>query len=102
MQRYLSADLIFPVTSAPVANGVLQVSTTGEMLAIYSAEEAVSMQFENIERFEGVLVPGFINTHCHLELSHLFECIPQKTGLPSFVLYAVAKDSNVRCIKNQR
>jgi cytosine/adenosine deaminase-related metal-dependent hydrolase len=38
-----------------------------------------------VERFEGVLCPGFINTHCHLELSHLLHKIPRKTGLPGFI-----------------
>lgn len=91
MQRYLSADWIFPVSSAPIANGVLCLSLTGEILAIYTAEEAELNQIEHIERFEGVLVPGFINAHCHLELSHMFGKIPEQTGLPEFVRQIVAQ-----------
>lgn len=91
MQRNLSADWIFPVSSAPIPNGVLRLSRDGEILAVYTAAEAVLHQIENIERFEGVLVPGFINTHCHLELSHLYGCIPEKTGLPTFVRAVVAQ-----------
>src|SRR3546814_3157767 len=44
----------------------------------------------NIERYEGIIVPGFINCHCHLELSHLRGKIPKKTGLIEF-LKAVAR-----------
>lgn len=40
---------------------------------------------EGIENFDGILSPGFINAHCHLELSHLKGRIPQKTGLVEFV-----------------
>lgn len=91
MQRYLSADWIFPVTSAPLANGVLQVSPTGEILALYTQKEAEEQHIIDVERFEGVLVPGFINTHCHLELSHLIGKIPEQTGLPAFVREVVAQ-----------
>jgi aminodeoxyfutalosine deaminase len=35
--------------------------------------------------YKGLLCPGFINTHCHLELSYLYNAIPQKTGLIGFV-----------------
>jgi len=90
MQRYLSADWIYPVTTEPIANGVLEVSAEGEILSILTEEEAEKAGIE-AERFEGVLVPGFINTHCHLELSHLFGKIPEQTGLPEFVRQIVAQ-----------
>ena len=31
------------------------------------------------------MCPGFINTHCHLELSHLKSKLERKTGLPAFI-----------------
>ncbi len=36
------------------------------------------------ERFEGILCPGFVNAHCHLELSCLKDKIPAGTGLLGF------------------
>ena len=41
---------------------------------------------DDIQTFPGILTPGFINAHCHLELSHLKGLIPEKTGLVDFVL----------------
>ena len=35
--------------------------------------------------YEGILVPGFINTHCHLELSHMQGTIQEHTGLVPFL-----------------
>lgn len=32
-----------------------------------------------------ILTPGFINAHCHVELSHLKNSIPSKTGLINFI-----------------
>ena len=40
---------------------------------------------ENLELFEGFLCPGFVNTHCHLELSHMLGKLPEQTGLPDFI-----------------
>ena len=39
----------------------------------------------DIEKFRGVICPGFINAHCHLELSHLLGAIDTGTGLIDFI-----------------
>lgn len=44
------------------------------------------IDFSDYETFEGYLVPGFVNAHCHLELSHLKGKIGEKNGLVDFVL----------------
>ncbi len=46
---------------------------------------------EDIEQFAGTICPGFINAHCHLELSHLKDVIPPHTGLIPFLLDVVGK-----------
>ena len=53
----------------------------GVIKDIVSLEEAG----DDVEIFEGILTPGLINAHCHLELSHLFQQIPKQTGLVQFV-----------------
>lgn len=35
--------------------------------------------------YEGVLAPGFVNVHCHLELSHMKGVVPERTGLIPFL-----------------
>lgn len=38
-----------------------------------------------VEFYSGALVPGFVNTHCHLELSHLKNQVKEKTGIGGFI-----------------
>ncbi len=39
----------------------------------------------DVQHFSGVICPGFINTHCHMELSHMLGRIDTGTGLLPFL-----------------
>ena len=57
---------------------------------------------ENIQKLEGILSPGLINCHCHLELSHLKNIIPPHTGLVDFLCSVVTKrDSDPKVIQEE-
>lgn len=80
--RKVSADILFPVSSPPLENGVLVLN--GETIEDVLPPSAIS-DWSDVERYSGILCPGFVNTHCHIELSHLHGKIPTHTGLPDFV-----------------
>jgi cytosine/adenosine deaminase-related metal-dependent hydrolase len=44
---------------------------------------------DDVQSFNGILSPGFINCHCHLELSHMKGYIPEGTGLIKFVTQVI-------------
>ena len=69
------------------AQHVLVTDTDGVVVDILPEEDAG----EDIQQFKGILSPGFINAHCHLELSHLKDVIPPHTGLIPFLLDVVGK-----------
>ena len=65
MIRY-HARWVVPVTSEPIANGVVAVE--GDRIAFAGApEEAPAGQDEELG--DVVLLPGLVNAHCHLELT---------------------------------
>lgn len=44
---------------------------------------------QDAQELNGLLCPGFVNAHCHLELSHMKGQIPVGTGLVDFVLKVI-------------
>ena len=85
MLQYLSASVVYPVSSAPLKNGVLVLEADGTVISVWSAEQAKAQGITPVFFEDGILIPGLINTHCHLELSHLLGKIPEHTGLQDFV-----------------
>lgn len=88
--RKISANWVFPVSSAPIPNGIIVVDDGGE---IHFVGENVPDQYKSlpVEFFHGIIIPGFINTHCHLELSHMKGVAPTGTGLLPFIKTVVTQ-----------
>ncbi len=40
---------------------------------------------EDVRRIDGLLCPGFVNAHCHLELSHMKGLIERGSGMSGFI-----------------
>jgi cytosine/adenosine deaminase-related metal-dependent hydrolase len=87
MYQKFQAALLF--TGNQLLSGADQVLITkvdGTIEAILPVSEAG----DDIQHLKGILSPGFINAHCHLELSHMKGMIPAHTGLQEFVKQIVA------------
>ena len=81
--RIIQASYILPLNTAPIKNGYLYIEDDGTVIHVNDVAP-ISNQFE-VEVYEGIVCPGFVNTHCHLELSHMKGLIPEGSGLPKFV-----------------
>ncbi len=82
--KYLSAPIIFPISAPPAYNSVLAVTDKGIIDRIYPINK-LEKPIGEIIHYDGVLCPGFINTHCHLELSWTQGLIAEGCGLDAFV-----------------
>ena len=80
--KKISADYVFPVSSEPIKEGVVVLNGDGKILDLTTRE---AHDPSSIEIHKGILVPGFINTHCHLELSHMKGMVDTGTGLIPFI-----------------
>ncbi len=98
--RKISAESIFTIASDPIKNGLIIVDDDGTIMDVGSISDfgfSIS-EFKNteseIEYFDGIICPGFINTHCHLELSHLRSQVSEKVGMTGFIKELISQRFN--------
>ena len=85
--RKFQADDLFDGKCFLSKKLVLITDAAGTVIDVVAPEDAG----EEVEIYSGIISPAFINTHCHIELSHLKNIIPEKTGLVDFVVQVVAQ-----------
>jgi cytosine/adenosine deaminase-related metal-dependent hydrolase len=81
MRKY-TANLIFTLTGEPLKEHVITVDDKGEILKI---DLLSNHDPATVQALHGIITPGFVNTHCHLELSHMKGLVDTGTGLLQFI-----------------
>ena len=85
--RKFKADFIFDGSTLQSSNNILITDEEGVIKTIVDEQDAGS----DIEVFNGILSPGFINCHCHLELSCMKNVAEEGTGLVDFLITVISK-----------
>ena len=85
--KKFKADKLFDGHHFLDENYVLITDENGVIHEIVNIKDAGN----DIRKLKGIISPGFINCHCHLELSHLKNVIPPHTGLIEFLCSVVTK-----------
>lgn len=84
--RHFSAQYVFTNEGKPLKRGIVSVSDDGTITGI--SDTGGSLEEERaVEFYNGIIIPGFVNCHCHLELSHMTGVIPRRTGLARFLQF---------------
>ncbi|MGZ3926664.1 MAG: amidohydrolase family protein [Mucilaginibacter sp.] len=81
--KSFKADYVFPVCADPIKNGIVTIDDFGKIISV--TDNTPETKDDQIEHLKGIICPGFINTHCHLELSHLKDKLSRGKGLINFI-----------------
>ncbi len=73
--RY-TARTVYTLAGEPIENGYVDVAPDGTILAVGHADGPVE---------EGAICPGFVNAHCHVELSYMKGLFRKGTGMAGFI-----------------
>ena len=82
--RKISAHLILDGLGNCYPKGIVTLDSDGTILCIEDTNGILHESAE-VEFFSGILVPGFVNAHCHLELSHMHNTFPEAAGFVPFL-----------------
>ncbi|HEY8929024.1 MAG TPA: amidohydrolase family protein [Mucilaginibacter sp.] len=84
--KSFKADYVYPVCADPIKNGIVTVDDFGKITAVIDPATSPESPNTPLEQVSGIICPGFVNTHCHLELSHLRDKVSQRIGLVNFII----------------
>ena len=95
---------MFPLNSVePILKGIVILNDSGEVLEVRELRE----EEESTEFYNGILVPGFVNSHCHIELSHLKGAFQRGSGMAGFIKQinmlreSVSKEERIAALEAQ-
>ena len=81
LSRRIASNLLW-TPQGLVRNPLVEVAADGRILSVGTCSDPDGMP--GTEFYSGVLAPGLVNAHCHLELSYLRGAIPEGCGFAGF------------------
>jgi cytosine/adenosine deaminase-related metal-dependent hydrolase len=82
--KQFSAQYIFTNAGPPLKRGIVTTDDEGVIISIEDTGGNI-VERSSLEFYNGIIIPGFVNCHCHLELSHLKGSAERGAGLGEFI-----------------
>jgi cytosine/adenosine deaminase-related metal-dependent hydrolase len=89
--QFISADIVFPVNESPIKHGIIAIDDEENIAGVFASKTLLekhlntSIDIGSIKQLKGFLCPGFVNAHCHLELTYLKNQLKKHTQLTGFI-----------------
>lgn len=83
MNRF-TAQYIITNSGPPLKRAVITTEDDGTIVSIEDTSGDLK-EIHSTEFYNGIIIPGFVNCHCHLELSHLKDYSSRGKGLGDFI-----------------
>ena len=80
VKRVAAAYVYTLESSQPIRNGFVEYEEDGTIVRTGVCEDPSSEEI-----LDGAIVPGFVNAHCHIELSHLHGKFYKGSGMAGFI-----------------
>jgi aminodeoxyfutalosine deaminase len=85
MKRF-AAQYIISNSGPLLKRSVITTEDDGTIISIENRNGNLNEE-HSTEFYNGIIIPGFVNCHCHLELSHMKDTVPKGSGLAQFIGY---------------
>jgi len=82
--KLFSAQYVYTNLGPPLLRPVIATEDDGTIISVTDTRGNLT-ETAGLSFYNGIITPGFINCHCHLELSHFKNLVEPAKGLPGFI-----------------